>query len=79
MPYVIKKTEVLQELERVPKKLFIWFTENKMMANADKFHLLLSFVEGHANEIDGFSVKNARCKKLLGVHFDEQLNFDSHI
>ena len=50
-----------------------------MMANADKFHLLLSFVEGHANEIDGFSVKNARCKKLLGVHFDEQLNFDSHI
>ena len=49
-----------------------------MMANADKFHLLLSFVEGHTNEIDGFSVKNVHCKKLLGVHFDEQLNFDFH-
>ena len=43
-----------------------------MMANADKCHLLLSFVEVHVIEINGFTFKNSNCEKFLGVHFDDQ-------
>ena len=80
-PYIIKNTkaEVLQELETVSKKLFMWFTENEIMANLDKCHLLLSSVEDHTMGINGFTVKNLHCEKLLGVHFDNQLKFDFHI
>ena len=59
-PYVIKKaiTEVLQELETVSKKLFMWSTENEIMVNAAKCHHPLSSVEYHSIEINGFTVKN---------------------
>ena len=50
-----------------------------MMANVDKCHLLLSSVEDHTIEINGFTVKNLHCEKLLGVHFDDQPKFDFHI
>ena len=71
--YVIKNTiaEVLQESETVSKKLYMWFTENKTMANDDKCRLLLTLVEDHTIEISRFTVKNSHCEKLLGVHFDD--------
>ena len=47
----------------------MWFTENEMMANVDKNHLFLSYVEDHSIEIDGFTVKNSNCKKLSGLQF----------
>ena len=50
-----------------------------MIANADKYHLLLSSVEDHTIEITGFTVKNSHCEKLLWVHFDDQLKNDFHI
>ena len=81
MSYVIKNTitEVLQKLEKVSKKLFMLFTGKEMLANVDKCHLLLSSVEDHTIEINGFTVKNSHYEKLLGVHFDDQLKFDFHI
>ena len=80
-PYVIKNTitDILQELEAVSKKLFIWFIDNEMMANVDKCHLLFSSAEYHTIEINGFTVKNSHCEKLLGPHFDDQLKFNFHI
>ena len=54
----------------------MWFTDNEMMANADKRHLFLSSVEDHTIEIDGTAVKNSHCKKLSGVQFDDQLIFN---
>ena len=81
MPYVIKNTitRVLQELEAVSKKLFMWFTENEMMTNAGKCHLLLSSVKDHTTDISGFTVKNSHCEKLLAIQFNNQLKFDFHI
>ena len=55
------------------------FTDNEMMANVDKCHPLLSSVEDHTIEINGYTVKNSHCKKLLGLHFENQLKFDFHI
>ena len=76
--FIKKTTEVLQELETVLKKLFLWFTENEMMANADKCHLLSS-VEDHKIEINGFTVKNSYYEKLSGVQFDDHIKFDFYI
>ena len=50
-----------------------------MIANVDKCHLILSFVEDYTIDIDGFTVQNSHCEKLLAVHFDDQLRFDFHI
>ena len=36
----------------------MWFTENEMMIDADKCHLLLSSAEDYKIEINGFAVKN---------------------
>ena len=55
----------------------MWFSENEMMTNAEKYHL--SSVKDHAIEINVFTVKNSYCGKLLGVQFDDQLKFDFHI
>ena len=49
------------------------------MANVDKCHPPLSSLEDHTIEINGFTVTNSHCKKLLRVHFDDQLKFDFHI
>ena len=65
----------MYELATVSKKLFIWFTENEMITNADKCHLLLSSVEDHTIEIDGYTAKNSNRKQLPGVQFDDQLKF----
>ena len=56
----------------------MWFTENKMMANTDKCHLLSS-VKDHAIGINGVTVKNSLFEKLLGVHFDDNLKFHFRI
>ena len=50
-----------------------------MMANADKFHLLLSIFKDDKIEINGFAIENLHCEKHLSVHFDDQLKFDFHI
>ena len=49
-----------------------------MMANADKCHLLSS-LEDHKIEINGFTVKNSYYEKLLGVQFDDHIKFDFYI
>ena len=50
-----------------------------MMVYVGKCHLVLSSIENQAIGISGFTVKNSRCEKLLGVHFDDQLKFNFHI
>ena len=50
-----------------------------MIANVHKCHLLLSSVEAHKIEINGFTIRNSHYEKLLGVYFDDQLKFDFHI
>ena len=54
----------------------MWFTENEIMANADKYHLLRSSYEDHTIEINGFTARHSQCEKLLGVHFSNKLRFD---
>ena len=50
-----------------------------MKANANKCHLLVSSDESCTTKIGDFSIKNRTKEKLLGVKFDSNLSFESHI
>ena len=80
-PYCIGKTpeEVISQLEKSSKSIFEWFENNGMKANPDKCHLLLSNNENFEANINENRISNTRFEKLLGVTFDNQLNFDHHI
>ena len=43
------------------------FTENEMMANVEKCHLLHDSVEDHTIEINRCSIKTHTVKKFLGA------------
>ena len=50
-----------------------------MKANVNKCHLLVSFDEICIAEIEDFSIKNSSKEKLLGVKFDSNPSFESHV
>ena len=50
-----------------------------MKANADKFHLFVSSDESCTAKIEDFNIKNSTEEKLLGVKFDSNLSFESHV
>ena len=49
-----------------------------MKANPDKCHLLLSKNRNFEAIINENRISNTKFEKLLGVTFDNQLNFDNH-
>ena len=70
---------LIASLEEASKSLFIWFDNNLMKSNADKFHLFVSSKEKVTIKIGSHEVANTKCEKLLGVHLDTGLSFDYHI
>ena len=48
-----------------------------MKANHDKYHLLLSAQESFNIQIENFTIKSSKVKKLLGINFDKNLNVES--
>ena len=80
-PYYIGKTpeEVISQLERSSKSIFEWFENNGMKANPNKCNLLLSKNENFEANINENRISNTRFENLLGVTFDNRLNFNHHI
>ena len=80
-PYVTGNNaeEVVSELKAITEKLFIWFAQNKMKANLNKCHFLLSITDAFNFEISETVIRNSNSKKLLGVTFDNKLKFEKHI
>ena len=66
-------------LEKTASDLFEWFSNNGMKANADKCHLLLSTYEKLTANISNFIITDSEKEKLLGVTFDNDRKFESHI
>ena len=53
---------------------------NYLKPNPDKWHLLLSEVGNEFNiTIGDVCVSNSSCEKILGVCFDNKLNFNTHV
>jgi len=70
---------ILDNLQRGVEEIFEWFLENRLKANADKCHLLLSSNDSVKIEIGNCPINNIDRVKLLGVHIEGRLNFDFHV
>ena len=70
---------VIEMLEIAATKLFQWFKDNNLKANADKFQLLLSTNESEQININDTIIHSSNAEKLLGILIDNKLNFDKHV
>ena len=70
---------VISNLEKSTNSLLNWFSENHMKVNANKCHFLVSSDESCTVKIEDFNTKISTKEKLLGVKFDFNLSFESHI
>ena len=71
--------EVIFNLQNASITLFQWFKDNQMKANPDKCHFLCSSNSNKSIMIENEEICNSYCEKLLGVYFDRNLTFHSHI
>ena len=76
-------SEVKSALEKATLTAMKWFKDNYMKVNPDKFQAIVLGNKDDVNDlsfdINGSSIKPTKCVKLLGVHIDDKLSFDSHI
>lgn len=60
-----------------------WFAHNFMQANASKFQVCLlsrnPLVKSLCLNVNGFTLQSEEIVKLLGIHIDNQLNFNYHV
>ena len=50
-----------------------------MKANPDKYHFLLTGKKELASNINETQIKTSKQQKLLGITFDNKLNFEKHV
>jgi len=70
---------LIEMLEIAAAKLFEWFKNNNLKANADKCHLLLSTNQSQNMHINKTIINSSKVEKLLGVLIDNKLSFDQHV
>ena len=71
--------EVIQKLELTNNNFFEWLKNNRMKANADKCHLLVTRDTDVTTKIQEFDVKNSREEKRLGLKIDCKFSFDNNV
>ena len=81
-PYEVSDSieDVIYKLEKDAIVLISWFENNYLKPNPEKWHLLLN----HKDEnlfisLENEMVYNSESQKLLGVHFDNDLRFNTHV
>ena len=82
------RMQVKLKLEELIKLAQIWYTENSLMNNASKTEILIIGNNKKGDPLmqieveDGGKMKHLKPKqaiKILGVHIDDQLNWNNHI
>ena len=72
--------EVINKLEQDALCLIEWYQSNYLKPNSDKWHLLLSENRDDITiNIGNECIHNSENEKLLGVYFDNELNFKTHV
>ena len=72
--------DVIKKLENDSRMLMDWYEINYLKPNPDIFHLLLSEIrEDITISIQGKYITNNVNEKILGVYFDSELSFKTHI
>ena len=71
---------VIKKLESNSIKLSQWLANNIVNANPEKSHLLLSNKQNNLYAlINNHEIANSDSKILLGITFDNELNFNEHV
>ena len=72
--------DVILKLENDATLLIEWYKNNYLKPNPDNWHLLLSEKGAdHSVHIDTKYILNSENEKILGVYFDNSLNFNFHV
>ena len=76
--YHMDSTKIGENLENISAKLLTWFTNNRMKANPDKYHFLLTGGNEQTIYINEVAINSSKEEKLLGITIDNKLNFHTH-
>ena len=71
--------QIIPKLESILLDISQWFMNNKLKANAGRFHLFLSPYENQMITVENYVIKLKGVEELLGVAIDSNLNFKEHI
>ena len=72
--------DVIHKLEEYSLVLMEWYESNYLKPNPDKWHLLFSEVgDKYAVQIGNEMISNSAEQKILGIYFDNKLNFKCHL
>ena len=71
--------EVINEIKSMAESFTLWFRNNCMKVNPDKFHLLLSDKKIHQVDICNEKLSSTCSEKLLGIKIDNKLTFEEHV
>ena len=71
--------DVIRLLEEDSFKLFQCFSDNKMKANHDNWHLLVNGNNRVTINVSGFELKNNECENLLGIKVDCEVMFENYL
>ena len=61
------------------ERIFRWFHNNDLISNAEKSNLIVSPKEKLEIQFSSCSLRNEGSVKLLGIHIDNNLNFDYNV
>ena len=73
--------DVCTKLQSIANNMIMWFQENDLKANPDKFQMIIfdKKHQDHTVVIDNITIKNKQSVKLLGLDIDRKLTFHDHI
>ena len=61
------------------ERLTLWFRNNRIKVNPDKFHLLLNDKKRHQVDICNKKFSSTCSEKFLGIKIDNKLTFEEHV
>ena len=70
---------VIFKLQKNTERIFRRFYNNNLISNAEKNHLIVSTKKNLEIQVSNFSIRNEDSIKFLGIHFNNDLNFDYHV
>ena len=70
---------VIFKLQKNTERIFRWFYKSNLISNAEKSHLLVSTKKNLEIQVSSCSIRNEDSVKLLGIHLNNDLNFDHHV
>ena len=71
--------EVINQIKSVVESLTLWFWNNCMKVNPDKFHLLLSDKKSRHVDICNEKLSSTCREKFFGIKIDNKLTLEEHV